>query len=405
MIGAIVLAAAVASPQQFAALPLAAALQRAVANSPDVAQARDRVAEEQALLSAARGLAAPALTANYAQAPQGGPNNTTIAQRLVTVGAQITLGDYTSASPAIRQAAFALSATRYDYLNAQRAERIKVSGQYYDALKAGAEVRVRAADVSGAQSDLRAARLRFNAGDAPRLDVVRADVALAAAQAALGSARVAFENARQALAVETGAPPQSLAALSAAPLLAPPINADAAIARALAQRSDLASARQAVLGEQAALGVAQRATMPAITLGAGYTTGTDSGVYVRGPSATVNVLFPLSHAASDRIAAERARFAQAVDKNAAIQRDITVTVGAAARTYAQSAQSAQAASRARAAAAQELRATEIGYRNGASSSLDVADARRVYVQSELAELDAIYAKAQAAAALEEEMGP
>jgi outer membrane protein TolC len=37
--------------------------------------------------------------------------------------------------------------------------------------------------------------------------------------------------------------------------------------------------------------------------------------------------------------------------------------------------------------------------------LDVADARRTYVQAALAEVSAIYAEAQAAATLQEEMGP
>lgn len=406
MIAAVVLAAAMIAPKQFTELPLDAALQKAVATSPDVAQARERVDENAALLAAARGLGAPALTANYTQAPQGGSDNQTITQRLTTVGAQITLGDYLASNPAVRQAYFTLAGAQYDLADALRAERIKVSGQYYAALKAIAAEALRKQDVSGAASDLRSAQLRFKAGDAPRLDVVRAQVAFASAQANLDAAHVDVQNTEQALAIETGQSDAVFARLVSAPAqAAPPADVSRAVQRALAQRSDLLSAQQAVQAEQAAVRVAQRGIFPAVTISAGYTAGVDSGVNVRGPTANVNVAVPVSHASADRVAAERARLEQALSKEEAIRRQIVVEVSAAARTYAESWTAAQSAMRARVAAQEELRATQIGYRSGASTSLDVADARRTYVQAALAELNAVYARAQAAATLEEELGP
>lgn len=406
MIAAIVLAAVTAVPQQFRALPLAQALESAVRISPDVAQARARVNENAALLAAARGAAAPALTLGYAAAPQGGNADNTIEQSLYTVGAGVTLGDYLAFSPAVREAQFTLAAARYDLLDAQRSEREKTIGLYYDALKAAATVDLQQQNVAGAQSDLHAAQLRFKAGDVPRLDVVRAQVAMANAQAALDAARTDLANAQDALAVETGEPPRDLTALqSAPPPPAPPDDPQKAVARALAQRSDLASAQQAVHAEEAAVSVAQRAVLPAVSVSAGYTRGWDSGVLVNGPSANVSLSVPVSHAASDRTAAERARLEQTRDKAAALQRSITVAVSSAARTYSESLRATASARRAREAAQEELRATQIGYRSGASSSLDVADARRTYVQAALAEVNAVYAQAQAASMLEEEMGP
>jgi outer membrane protein TolC len=151
--------------------------------------------------------------------------------------------------------------------------------------------------------------------------------------------------------------------------------------------------------------MAQRGTLPAMALSAGYTHGYDSGILVSGPSANVTLSVPISHAAASRVAAERARLAQTQYKAAALQRSITVAVSAAARTYQESIRAVASAREARIAAQQEVRATEIGYRNGASSSLDVADARRTYVQAALSEVTAVYAEAQAAATLAEEMGP
>lgn len=407
MISVLILAAVTTlAPQQFAQMPLASALQKAIAISPDVAQARERVNENAALLSAAHALAAPAITANYAAAPQGGPNNNTISQSLVTLGGQIILGDYFASSLAVRQAAFVLAGAQYDLLESQRAERIKTSGQYYTALRTYAAVQVRKADLAGTQADLRAAQLRFKAGDAPRLDVVRAQVAVAQGQSALAAAQVDFENAQNALAIETGAPAQSLSVLSPARFDSdPPTDVNRAVTRALALRSDLASAQQLENAEQAAVAAAERGRLPGVTVNAGYTTGTDSGVAVHGPSANVNVIFPLSNEARAKADAERARLAQAHYKVESIRRRIAVDVGAAARTYAESLQATQSASRARIAAQQQLRATEIGYRSGAGSSLDVGIARRTYVSAALDELNAVYAQAQAAETLKEEMGP
>lgn len=406
MIGAMVLAALAGAPQQFASLPLTSAVQHAVAISPDVAQARARVTENQALLAAARGSASPFFQAGYAAAPQGGSQNNTIEQSLATVGAGVTLGDFFAFAPAVREAQYTLAGAQYDLLDAQRTEREKTIGLYYSALKTAATVTLRSQDFAGAQSDLRAAQLRFKNGDVPRLDVVRAEVAVSTARADLDAALVDAANAKNALSVETGISEQDLSALENAPqAAAPPADPELAVNRALAQRGDLFSARQAVGAEESAVRLAERGVLPAVTITGGYTHGYDSGVLVSGPSANVTLSVPMSHAAGERAEAERARLAQAQYKEQSLQRTITVTVASAARTYQQSSREVASARASRIAAQQELRATEIGYGSGASSSLDVADARRTYVQTALAEVNAIYAEAQAAATLQEEMGP
>ncbi len=387
-----------------AALSLSTVLDRAVTVSPDVTQARERVNEQAALLAAAHASASPAITANYAQSPQAGNNNETIAQRLLTVGGQVTLGDYFTYSPVVRQAQANLEAAQFDLLESQRTERVKTSGLYFSTLRAGAELTLRDQLVAGAQSDLRAAELRYHAGDAPRLDIVRAQVSLARAQGDRNAAATGLLNAQTALAIELDEPGKiDLAStFSAAMASADP---QTFVLRALAQRSDLASAERAVAAESAAVGVAQRANMPAIVINAGYTAGTDTGIFVRGPSANVQLTFPVSRAAASRADAERARLAQAQARVQSLRKTISVEVGNAARTYTETVRATHIATRARIAAQQELAATQTGYRSGASSSLDVADARRTYVQAALDELTAMYARAHAAAALEELLGP
>ncbi len=406
MIASVILAAALNAPRQFGNVPFTQALQQAVDRSPDVAQAREHVNENTALLTAARAGAAPALIANYVRAPQGGSAGNTITQSLVTVGGQVTVGDYLSYLPAVRQAAFNATQAQFDLLAAQRTERLKVSDQYYSALKADATLNVRAQDLAGAQSDLRAAQIRYRAGDAPKLDVVRAQVALANAQANADAARVDLQNALDALAMETGRSVSDFSTFgSTLQVSVPSMSADKAVTRALTVRSDLASAQQAVNAEIAAVDLARRGGFPTITVNAGYTRGVDSGVNVSGPSAGVNVAFPISGAPAARVQAERARLASARYKAESIRRQIVLDVTSAVRAYDSSARAAQAAERARTAAEQQLRATQIGYRSGASSSLDVADARRTYVQAALNDISAVYAQAQAAARLQMEMQP
>ncbi|MDP9110191.1 MAG: TolC family protein, partial [Candidatus Eremiobacteraeota bacterium] len=394
------------SPQEFFALPLSAAQAGAVSNAPDVAAARARVRENQYILAATRGARAPAATFNYVQNPQAGPTGGTITQRLVTLGGQITLGDYFIYGPAVRQAQENLIVAERDLQNAERAERAKTAGLYFIALRSGASVALRQDSLRSAIADRQAAQKRYITGAAPRLDVVRADLAVSRANADLDGARVARADAVQALSIETGLPANAFmrvrpSRLSGVAVLEPSV----AVKRALALRSDVASAQAAVNAEMAAVDVSRRGILPAVTFSAGYTRGTDAGVTVHGPSANLLVSLPISHVSADRSAAEEARLEQSRARLAAVARQIEIDVSSAARSYAASIRAVQAATRVREEAAAELRAVEIGYRNGASSSLDVSDARRTYVAAQIDELNAIYAQAQAGTTLQELLGP
>ena len=114
--------------------------------------ARAKVEEAQALFDAARAQYAPSLTANYAEAPQGGDLGQVVAQRLTTFGATIALGDLFAASPAIAQADASLRVAQFDFDDARRNERVAVIGYYYGALDALAAADARTAAVRDAQA-------------------------------------------------------------------------------------------------------------------------------------------------------------------------------------------------------------------------------------------------------------
>ncbi|HEY8314509.1 MAG TPA: TolC family protein [Candidatus Baltobacteraceae bacterium] len=385
---------------EYAGLSPQAAQTAAIAHAPDVVAAQDRVAETQAALAAARGLASPQLTLGYAQAPQGGTTST-ITQRLTTVGGQVTLGDYFRLNPSIRQAESNLRAAQFDLQNAQRTLRVTILAAYYNALKTAATVQLRQAALTTAKADRSAAQKRYAAGDVPHLDVTRADVAIAQATSDLETARADAQNAVNSLAIQSGEPLSVFSRIVPAP---PPSNAipdnpQLAAQRAQLLRPDVAAAQANVKAEQAAVRLASRGVLPSVVINGGYTTGVDSGIHVQGPSANVLVSLPVSHEARYLVAEEQARLAGSQAKLASVEQGVLIEVSSAVRSYDASVRATAAATRARQAAQTELQATEIGYRSGASSSLDLADARRTYDQAVVSELNARYAQAQARATL------
>lgn len=385
----------------FTQLSLQTAQADALAVSPDVAIARGKVEEAQALYDQAKATYGPALTANYAQVPQAGATNNVVTQRLTTVGAAWTLGDLFAYAPSVAQAHAALSAAQLSLTDAERNEQIAVITAYYAALGAAAALRAHSEELVAANAELRAANLRYSAGDAPRLDVVRASVAVATAQADLARAQADADDATSALATETGLRADVLQTTTASLLAVSPMNTNipSAVAQALAARPDVAAARQDVQAEQHAVSVARRGGWPLVTLSGGYTTGVDTGIPVSGASAAVDVTLPITGAAHDRVRAEEARLAQSHAQLAKIQRSVTLEVGSAIRAYAAQTTALAASERALQAAQAEFAATQIGYRSGAVSSLDVETARSTYVQALVNEISALYAQARARATL------
>jgi outer membrane protein TolC len=386
----------------FTDLSLAQAESAALQRSPDVAGAQAIVRERQALFSQAEAAYGPALVGDYTQGPQGGANGTTVTQRLATVGAEITLGNLLAYAPLVAEAHARLVAARFALWNVERREREKAVRLYFSALQAYAAARVREEALAAAQAQERAAWTRFSTGDAPRLDVIRASVAVAKAKADLAAAESTQANAMAALASEVGTVPEvafdSGAAGAAASGAVPAVRA--AIAQALRTRPEIVSAQQNVAAEEQAVAVARRGILPALTITAGYTRGVDSGIAVSGPTAGIRVSFPVGGAAHDRVAAEEARLDQAKARLETARRRIALEVGSAVRTYAAQIAALQAARRAADEATKELKATEIGYRAGASTSLDVDIARATFVSAVSGEVAAQYASAQSRATLQ-----
>ncbi|HTJ25077.1 MAG TPA: TolC family protein [Candidatus Limnocylindria bacterium] len=394
------------TPFAFTGLSLDLAERDAVAHSPDVSAADAVVRENDAALAAVRSALGPQLVGGYVTSPQAGASpNTTILSQIASVGVQTTIGDIAAYSPLVAAALANLRNAQSGLASAQRGERLKVVNLYYDALKARAIRGARESALSIANEQLHAAQIRFAAGDAPKLDVVRANVAVAKTTADAELARVADLNATEALRVETGVADTAFTSTAAAaPPEAPALDPQAAVTRAQLLRPELIAARRTTEAAQASARAARRAQLPALTVGAGYAAGTDSGQHVAAPTVNVTLNLPLSGAARARVDEADAVVAEDQAKADATARAIDLEVSAAARNLAAAQRATAATTEARRQAEAELSATQLGYRNGASSSLELSTARDVYAQAVVDELSAFYDEARARATLSLEVG-
>ncbi|MGA9417762.1 MAG: TolC family protein, partial [Candidatus Cybelea sp.] len=205
------------------------------------------------------------------------------------------------------------------------------------------------------------------------------------------------DDAVDALASATGIDPAGLSAVTAVPISAePPLDVTRAVTRALAGRPELAALLATIEARNADVNAARQLWMPSTTIQGGYEKGVDTGIPVQGAQVAAHLDLPLASGSGDRVALAQTQvdeaYAQLVDE----RRKIRLEVAAAVRDAQAQESAAKGADRARSEAERALTAVQIGYREGASSSLDVADARRTYDQ---ASVDALVAEYQRAVAL------
>ncbi|HEY2474609.1 MAG TPA: TolC family protein [Candidatus Cybelea sp.] len=386
----------------FTQLSLADAISRTVSNSAAVQSAVATVREREATLSLARGTAVPHLSGDYSLAPQAGPLDVgTVEQHFITVGAGISLSDLISAPSAVHAAAGDLLAAQRDASAAELTVKQNAVKLYFAALQAIAIEQIRDDALQGDLRDRTAADIRNRTGESPQIDVLRAEVTLSQARADLARAQADRVDAVEALASATAVNPTTLSALRQAP--SPPyrsLEERQAVARALAMRPELSSLVARLQARNADLAGARRSGIPTATIEGGYQSGVDTGIPVRGPQVAAHLEVPLASGSRARAEAAQAQidatFAQLLEE----RRTIALEVASAIRDARALDAASQAAQQAKEEAAKALAAIEIGYREGASSSLDVAVARRTYEETRVQALVAEYDSARSLAVLE-----
>jgi CzcA family heavy metal efflux pump len=391
------------APFAFAGFSLDDAQQAALANSPDTALALAAHAEACAQLDRMRRSYGLAGNLGYAQSPQG-VSGATIASRMRSAGLQLSLGDLLAYGPAVAEAVANERAAQANLDDATRLEKIKTIGLYFGALKAKAVASARQGALLLAVAQSAAAQKRADAGDAPRLDVLRAELQVAKAHADLALGQAADADASDALVRETAARSLVLVQALPTPSLTQLPSPEAAVDIAEHVRDDVRSARDGVLAAQAGVRATQRALIPTVIFGAGYSAGVDSGMHVAAPTFSVQAVLPIPSRRNDEVALQQTRLAQAQAKALSTERAVALEVAAKVRGAVAAIAVQRASNEALRLSREALTATELGYRSGASSSLETSIARSAYEQTLVDAISAMYDRIATESTLREEMG-
>lgn len=369
-------------------LSRAEAIAIARARNPQLAAARQQIEEARAQRVQAVAIPDPAATASLDAQPglfrsaPGGEKN---------IGAllDVPFPDKFRLNNAIGVANIQATQASYDALQQQV---VAATSEQYDSLLVARRHRLDFVQAQQlAQAFLQRTNARFQAGTAPRLDVIRAQVDLAAATNDLIANRRDIVNAAAGLDRLMGrplgapiAPADSLEVPPGLPSL------DALEQLALQARPELAGAMAERRGAASSTTLAKEFWLPDVTLGFARNAAPDGGpaTFSTGLAFPIPVLF-WQHTRGE-IAFARAREREL----AATYRDIEAAVGQDVRTAYANASTAleqllyirdQLVPSARAA----YRAAAASYAIGGSSAFEVIDARRTLLDAESQYADAL----------------
>jgi multidrug efflux system outer membrane protein len=404
---------------------LAEWVERALAGAPDIAIARERVAQAEALLRVASAQRQPTLGAqagaDYNTRPTGGRQSRGRATALLQLDWDADLWG------GLRQAERSAAASFLRSQDLVQAARLSIAGL---AARAVIEYRAAVRDAQllsqghALQQDvLRVVRLRVDAGISPRLDRERALADLAAIEAeqaaAAGRMREAYA-AMQLLAGDRPMPPslQAVSSIVSDPVLQPSAGVPALVSDQpvgrpldlLRQRPDLRAAERALEAAAADIGVARATLRPQLRLPSSVllTSGSLGAIVLDTVTASIAAVFEMTlfdggeRRAQVDAAEATAREAALVYRQTLLQalnQVETALVGADA-----AAARIEALGRSAHAAEAALQDARTLYTAGLSTFLDVLEARRTSLAVHREQLQAQADAARLAVAAFESMG-
>lgn len=377
----------------FDSAELADLVAMAIAGSPDLAAASERVRQAEALVRVAGASLFPTLDLDVASVrrdthPDQGPAvNVDTTNAVLTARYEIDL--WGRLASGVRAAESSLRVSRYD-LEAARLTLVSgVATAYFDLLSLRDRLALARDNVATAERVLAVVESRVRNGAATPLDLARQRGATASQRAAIPSLELQERQTLSALAILVGRTPagfgvagRSVAAL-AIPEIAPGVPADL-----LVRRPDVAAAEAGLLGANANLAVARAALLPEITLAGSVGLASGALFAFGNPATIVSAAAALAQPIFD---GER-RGAE-VDRAAARERELVETYRSAIlAAFADVENALVATSRnarqealqneVRSEAREALRLAEVRYRAGADDLLVVLDAQRTLFQAQ-----------------------
>lgn len=246
--GALLAGIALAMPAAARADDLRGALLSAYTTSPELNAARENQKALDENVPIARADGRPSLSVNAQETEFVEQGNTSlsfiVAQRQLTVSGALNVPVYSGGGVrnAIAGAEQRVVAGRNDLRGSESALFSRVVAAYMDVILGEATLRLNRAQVETLDTNLRAARDRFEIGDVTRTDVAQSQARLALAQGQLRSSEANLANARERYVEVVGRPPLDLT--PPPPLPGLPASTEDALAAALDRNPDLLAARE-----------------------------------------------------------------------------------------------------------------------------------------------------------------
>ena len=291
------------------------------------------------------------------------------------------------------------------------ASRLTAAGQaqtaYFDLLKQRALLQNARENAAQAQSALQVAQKRFHDGVAPQLDVLKAQVPAATAEAGVTQAQSQVAVATQTLNSLLGRPLEADTAI--ADIGAPPaltLTLDDTRRQAVAHSADVRAAEANIQAAEAGLAASRLTRVPDLSLQASDTRSKDVTGFSRLDTAQISVTVPLSDGGLAQAQQAEAQAALASAQASLLQARQTAALTAGSAYVTAQGALAQIAPTQTAVdiAGTTLAKTREGYLAGLNPIIDVLNAQLALNQARIAHAQAVYDAAAAFATLNRALG-
>lgn len=373
---------------------------RALRDNPNVTMAAQRLVEAQAQLGVVRADEGPKVGVSASTAYSHSSKDTSQAimlGRRTVEGSNHTLGASLSyeldlwgrVRRAVESADAQALAARYDRDGVLLMLSNQVALSYFQLRGLDAEIAILESALDTRRESEQLVSARFDTGLSNELDLSRARIERANAEADLHETRRQRQTIEHALAVLVGASPSepliaSLGSAAKSALPTPPAIPVGLPASLLAQRPDLSSSVASLRALNAQVGVAEAAFYPSLSLTGNYgfaseklrdLTGESAQQFSIGPLALSLPIFDGGHNKAN-LAVSQARYAEALASHRNKLLTALREVEDALSDVQQRKLQADAQAQAQQAAARAYEVARARYERGVSSYLDVTDAQR-----------------------------
>lgn len=373
--------------QDFHSSELDGLIEQALAGSPDVRIAAERVKQAEASVRSAGASLFPSLglsasTGSRRSETSGGPASTSDSSGLsLSVGYEVDLWGRLDAG--VRAAEASLDGSRYDLQTARLTLTAGVTNAYFQLLTLRERLRVARDSLALAERLMKIVEVRYRSGAATSLDVSRQQTAVLTLRATLTPLEVQARQTQNALAVLVGRPPEGFAQPGGSiDQLGLPEASAGLPSDLLTRRPDLAKAESSLRAADANVDAARAALLPSIQLTGSGGLASNALFSLADPTKTLALTGSLAQTLFDggrlrsQVQSSESQRRQAVEAYRKAVLTSLQEVEDALANVARYREQEQSLTGIRDQAQLSLRLSELRYREGADDLTTVLDAQR-----------------------------